>query len=72
MRYLKGGRSVVPEGRWDPMTGPFGTLGQAESYLDSPPEGLGDPGTVTLEKLPEGFVVFTLHEKPREESRVAA
>jgi len=40
------------------------SLWRAEQYIDDPPEMLGDPGTITLERAPEGgWVVLALERE---------
>lgn len=72
MKFVMGGRLAIPNSRWAELTGPFGTLEQAEAYIENPPPELGDPGTITLERGPHGWVVWTREGDLREPAAVAA
>ena len=63
MRFIREGRSAIPDGRWTELTGPM-TLLEAERYIDAPPPQLGDPGTITMERDLDGrYVLYTLEEE---------
>lgn len=49
MKYLTEGKALLLRGVvWEELAGPFKTYEAAEAYCISPPEDLGDAGTVTV------------------------
>lgn len=53
-------REAALIGPWEELAGPFPTLHSAEVWIDSPPDDLGDPGTITLSKTGGYFYVYSL------------
>ena len=63
MRFINPGHAhAMVGGVWEPLTGPFPTIAGAEGYIDSPPNELGDPGTVTIKQTFEGWVIMAYRE----------
>ena len=62
MRFIREGRSALPDARWSELVGPL-TLIQAEQYVSDPPPELGDPGTITMERNVDGlYVIYALED----------
>lgn len=50
MRVIQTAHKHAVGKEWSELAGPFRTLAQAEQYVEHPPEELGDPGTVTIDR----------------------
>jgi len=53
VRFITPAEAVLMHG-WEELAGPFGTLLQAEQWVDHPPDDVGDPGDVTIFRGLEG------------------
>ena len=63
MRFLREGRSAIPDRRWSELTGPM-PLHEVEQFIEHPPEDLGDPGTITVEQHAVGlYKIYRLEER---------
>lgn len=59
MQIVSPSRALKLPGVWDELAGPFKNAAVADAWLTNPPEKLGDPGKVTVERKQEGWFVLS-------------